>query len=86
MDYTKCVTEDGKNYAAIEKIIAELSMKDYRAFNPLKANGRPKYKTHRQYTLSAETNEARQIKADYLADKISEAEYKAWCLKYNLRK
>ena len=73
-----------KNVNSIDKIIAELAMKDYRAANPLKANGRPKCKKHHQYTLSVETEEARQIKIDYLADKISEEEYKAWCLKYNL--
>ena len=73
-----------KNTAAIDKIIAELALKDYRAYNPVKSNGRRKYKSHRPYTLSSETNEAREIKADYLADKISEEEYKAYCLKYNL--
>lgn len=86
MDYTKCVTEDGKNYAAIEKIIAELAMKDYLAMNPRLSNGRQKYKKHRQYILSDETNEAREIKSDYLSGKITEEEYKTWCLKYNLRK
>ena len=74
-----------KNTAAIDKIIAELAMKDYRAFNPRKADGTPKYKTYRPYTLSQDTNEARQIKADYTADRITEEEYKAYCLRYNLR-
>lgn len=73
-----------KNTAAIDKIIAVLAYKDYRAYNPLKADGRPKYKKHRPYSLSAETNEAREIKADYLADKITEEEYKAHCLRFNL--
>lgn len=73
-----------KNTAAIDKIIAELAYKDYRAHNPLKADGRPKYKCHHPYTLSAETNEAREVKRTYMADEISEAEYKAYCLKYNL--
>lgn len=73
-----------KNVNAIDKIIAELAMRDYRAANPLKANGRPKYKKHHPYSLSAETEEARQIKIKYLKDEISEEEYKAWCLSYNL--
>lgn len=73
-----------KNTAAIDKIIAALAYKDYRAYNPVKPDGRPKYKKHRPYTLSQETNEARGVRADYLSDRISEAEYKAYCLKYNL--
>ena len=73
-----------KNVDAIDKIIAELAMRDYRAANPLKANGRPKYKKNRPYSLSAETEEARQIKIKYLRDEIDEEEYKAWCLRYNL--
>ena len=73
-----------KNTAAIDKIIAELAMKDYTRANPRKSDGRPKYKRHHPYTLSPETNEARAIKADYIKDIITEAEYKAYCLKYNL--
>ena len=74
-----------KNTNAIDKIIAELAMKDYRRANPIK-NGRPKYKKYHPYTLSPETNEARQIKIDYTSGNITEEEYKAWCLKYNLRR
>ena len=33
-----------KNINAIDKIIKELSIKDYLAMNPRKADGRPKYK------------------------------------------
>lgn len=73
-----------KNTGAIDKIIGELAMRDYLAYNPRKANGQPKYKKHRPYSLSAETNEARQVKIDYLAGKLTEEEYKAWCLKWNL--
>ena len=73
-----------KNTNAIDKIIAELAYKDYRAYNPVNADGRQKYKSHRPYSLSSETNEAREIKSDYLADRITESEYKAYCLKYNL--
>lgn len=75
-----------KNTNGIDKIIAELAFKDYRRANPLKTNGRPKFKKYHPYTLSAETNEAREIKEDYLRDRITEEEYKAWCLRYNLRK
>ena len=73
-----------KNIEAIEKIIAELAMKDYRRANPLLPNGRPKYKRHHPYTLSAETNEAREILISYVHDEITEEEYKASCLRYNL--
>ena len=84
MDYTKCITTDGKSYAAIEKIIAELAMKDYRRENPLLPNGKPKYRKHRPYSLSMDTLEALNIKKDYLSSRISETEYKAFCLRYNL--
>ena len=73
-----------KNTNAIDKIISELAMKDYLAYNPRKANGKPKYKTYHPYTLSPETNEAREIKLKYLADEITEEEYKGYCLRYNL--
>lgn len=75
-----------KNTNAIDKIIATLAMKDYLAYNPRRKDGRPKYKTFHTYTLSAETNEARGIKDDYIHDRITEAEYKAYCLRFNLRK
>lgn len=73
-----------KNTAAIEKIIAAEAMKDYLRANPRRKDGRPKYKTHRPYTLSAETNEAREIFRTYTADEITEEEYKSYCLRYNL--
>jgi len=73
-----------KNTNAIDKIIAECAMKDYLAFNPRKKDGKPKYKKHRPYTLSSETNAARAVRADYVANRISENEYKAFCLRYNL--
>ena len=74
-----------KNTNAIDKIISELAMKDYLQANPKKVDGTRKYKKHRPYSLSDETNEAREIKKQYLADEISEAEYKTFCLHYNLR-
>ena len=51
-----------KNTNAIDKIISELAMKDYLQANPKKADGKPKYKKHHAYSLSDETNEAREIK------------------------
>ena len=74
-----------KNTNTIDKIISELAMKDYLQANPKKADGRPKYKKYHPYSLSDETNEAMEIKRQYLADEITEEEYKSWCLKYNLR-
>lgn len=73
-----------KNISAIEKIIKQLAMKDYLTYNPRKANGESKYKKHHPYALSPETNEAREIRDKYLHDEITEEEYKAWCLRYNL--
>ena len=72
------------NTNAIDKIISQLAMKDYLRYNPRKKDGRPKYKKHHPYTLSPETNEARQIKNDYITGTIDENQYKAYCLKYNL--
>lgn len=73
-----------KNTAAIDKIIAQLAMKDYLRYNPRNKDGRPKYKKYRPYTLSPETNEAREIQHKYLKDEISENEYKAYCLRWNI--
>ena len=68
-----------KNVNAIDKIIAELSMQCYLSARK-RAVGRVE-----SYTLSAECLEAIEIKHDYLSGKITEEEYKAYCLKYNLR-
>lgn len=74
----------GHNVTAIEKIISECAMRDYLAFNPRKPNGMPKYKKHRPYSLSSDTKEAMEIRNDYVAGRITEEEYKAYCLRYNL--
>ena len=82
-----------KNIVAIEKIISELSLRDYKAkCNKLTKNQKQNIATGKKtlsdyggYTLSAETMEARQVRNDYLEDKITEVEYKRWCLNYNLR-
>ncbi len=84
MNYTKCVTKDGKNYAAIEKIIARRSYKDFLAMNPIGKDGRFKHKHRRPYSLSEETLEAVEIKKQYLRGEISEEEYKTYCLRDNL--
>lgn len=84
MDYTLCVTDDGRNYAAIEKIIAVSSYNDYRRANPVGKNGKPMYKKYRPYSLSYETREALDIKKKYLSGEISEEQYKRYCLIYNL--
>lgn len=73
-----------KNTAAIDKIIAELAHRDYRAYNPVLPNGRLKYNKYHPYTLSPETNEAREVKSGYLNGRITEEQYKAYCLRYNL--
>lgn len=68
-----------KNTNAIDKIIGEMSMQCY-------LSARKKTCGHlKSYSLSAECLEAIQTKRDYVAGKISEEEYKAYCLKYNLR-
>ena len=72
------------NTNAIDKIISQLAMKDFLRYNPRTKAGKPKYKKHHPYTLSPETNEAREIKAKYIAGAIDENEYKAYCLKFNL--
>lgn len=71
-----------KNTNAIDKIIAHYAMIDYEKCNKLK-NGRYR-KKHVPYSLSGNTMEARQVKIDYLNNDISEEEYKAFCLRFNL--
>ena len=70
-----------RNTKAIENIIAELAMKDYLRVN----KGKKKLARSKPYSLSAETLEAREVLHDYIGGKITEEEYKAWCLNYNLR-
>lgn len=82
-----------KNVNAIDKIIKQLSLRDYKAkcakLTPAQKRnisiGRNILSDYGGYTLSGETKEALSIKHDYLNDRISEAEYKSWCLKWNLR-
>ena len=69
-----------KNYNAIDKIISELALQDYKRVN---ANKKPMAK-NKPYSLGRETIEALEIKKQYSNDGITEEEYKAYCLKYNL--
>jgi hypothetical protein len=68
-----------KNTNAIEKIVFEMSYKDMLA-------AREKFQ-HRfkGYSLGQDTMEVVQMMRDYRADKVTEEEYKAFCLKYNLK-
>lgn len=82
-----------KNVTAIEKIIKKLSYRDYNAKckkltlsqKRNLATGKTTLSDYGGYTLSEETMEAIEIKHGYQEGKISEEQYKAWCLKYNLR-
>lgn len=82
-----------KNINAIEKIITELCLRDYKASvkkltKTQKNNirfGKKTLSDYGGYTLSEETMEAMRIRNDYITDKITEEEYKRWCLEYNLR-
>lgn len=85
MNFSLCITQDGKNYAAIEKIIARKSYRDYKAALD-KHNKYYKRKRFPGYTLAADTLEAIAVKHSYLDGIISEEEYKSYCLKENLRK
>ena len=69
-----------KNYNAIDKIISELALTDYKRVN---GNKRPMAK-NKPYSLGQETTEALKIKKQYSNDEITEEQYKAYCLKYNL--
>jgi hypothetical protein len=82
-----------KNTKAIEKIIAELSKRDYEArcrkltksqIDNIR-QGKKTLSDYGGYCLSQETMEAIELKRDYLSGSITEAEYKSWCLAYNRR-
>lgn len=59
-------------------------MRDYQQANPMKTNGKPKYKRYHPYNLSNNTNKTREIKDNYLKNKISEEEYTTFCLQWSL--
>ena len=70
---------EGKNLNAINKIIKELSYRDFVAAT------RNFYRKIESYSLSTETLEAMKVKYDYINEQITEEEYKGFCLQYNLR-
>lgn len=78
-----------KNTNAINKIIAELSLSDYKSqWNRLTDKQRYNVRIGKKkfsYSLSIKTLEAIEIKNSYINGTISEADYKTWCLSYNLR-
>lgn len=78
-----------KNVNAINKIIAELSARDYRAqaekLTKAQKQKRLFGKYQFSYSLSEETKEAIEIKNDYLSGKITDSEYKRWLYEYNMR-
>lgn len=69
----------GKNLNAINKIIKELSFRDFVAAT------RNFHRKIKSYSLSTETLEAMKVKYDYINERITEEEYKGFCLNYNLR-
>ena len=69
----------GKNLNAINKIIKELSFRDFVAAT------RNFHRKIESYSLSTETLEAMKVKYDYINERITEEEYKGFCLNYNLR-
>lgn len=71
---------DGKNLNAINKIIKELSYRDFVAAATRNFTGKIK-----SYSLGMETLEAMKVKYDYINERITEEEYKGFCLNYNLR-
>ena len=82
-----------KNTKAIEKIITELSKRDYesRCKKLTKSQidnirqGKKTLSDYGGYSLSQETMEAIETKNNYQNGNITEAEYKNYCLQYNLR-
>ena len=82
-----------KNTNAIDKIIAELSKRDYEArckkltksqIDNIR-QGKKTLSDYGGYNLSQETMEAIETKNNYQNGNITEAEYKNYCLQYNLR-
>ena len=79
-----------KNVSAIDKIISSLSLRDYKAkWDTLTEKQKESYRIGKnygkfQYSLGQDTMTAIETKRDYLANKITEEEYKAFCLNYNI--
>ena len=81
---------ENKNVKAIDKIISELSHRDYVAAHERFFKHRKKVDKKGNpvqfpgYSLAQDTMEAIETKHDYINGKITEEEYKSYCLKYNL--
>ena len=75
-----------KDTSAIDKIYKEMVIRDYKAALKIykKQYGKRKNRPQFSYSLGADTMECREIKQDYLCGKITEEEYKAYCIRYNL--
>ena len=86
---------ENKNTNAIDKIIKELATRDYKSaaktypkaykeYNAGIRTRKPRGYYQFSYSLGIETEAALQVKNDYAKGIITESEYKAYCLKYNL--
>ena len=77
-----------KNTNAINKIISKLSSRDYLAqWSRLTEAQKRRVQFGKlcfSYSLGPETMEAIETKRAYISGAISEAEYKAFCLKCNI--
>lgn len=85
------INSNGKNINAIDKIIKELSYRDFKAAHEKFWKHHKKHYDRKgnpirfpEYSLSQQTIEALEVKVSYLEGKITEEEYKRWCLKWNL--
>lgn len=77
-----------KNTNAIDKIICELSKRDYfTQWNKLTESQKRKVrngKMYFSYDLGMDTLESIEVKRNYINNNIDEEEYKSYCLRYNL--
>lgn len=79
------ITEN--NIKRLDDLIKKYAMQDYLRANPKKKDGRLKYKTYHPYSLSSETNEAREMYALARKKDITKEEeetVKAYLLKHKL--
>lgn len=75
-----------KNTAAVDKIISKLCLAEFKRANPKPKIRKDGTFNYHPYSPTDEINEFRQLKSDYINDVISEEEYKAACLKFNMRR
>lgn len=83
------------NTNAIDKIISRRAMRDHKAacskypesfkkYNAGIISRKPRGYYSFSYSLGSDTMEAVETRRDYVSGKITEEEYKAYCLKQNL--